>query len=283
MSDMTIREILAHNLKVFRKRCGYSVDQVGAAVGKSGKTISAWETGRGQPDADKLIELCKLFGVSISDFYGREDAVDPAYGSYRTYVYQAGVGWWPFRTEPDYGFPCPAALKRVYPNSFFIDIQAFSAGFDLTLPPECFVLVDYDSREPVDNGIYAIFANQNKSFFIRRARRLLSGYEFVPESSDVTQPSFLVKEDDSGCDVCVLGEVVWYAVGFDCIKRNEEVFLPDDIKRNEVRNELVGHQLDEILNGDREVPDFDFVEIELEKMFGPKGKHRTRLSGEGAA
>lgn len=286
MLDMTVREILAHNLKIFRKRCGYSVDQVGAAVGKSGKTISAWETGRGQPDADKLIELCKLFGVSISDFYGREDAVDPAYGSYKTEVYPGTVGWWPFKTEPDYGFPCPAALRRVYPNSFFIDVDSFSAGFDLSLPVDCLVLVDFDSRELDGGGIYAIFANQNKSFFIRKARRLLGGYELVPESSDATQPRFLVKEDkeyDSSRDVCVVGEVVWYTVGFDCIKQNEDVFLPDDIKRSEVRNELIGRQLDEILNGDRRVPDFDSVERALEKMFGPKGRMRAVLAEEGAA
>lgn len=263
---MTVREVLAHNLKVFRKRCGYSVDQVGAAVGKSGKTISAWETGRGQPDADKLIELCMLFDVSVSDFYGREDAVDPAYGSYRTDVYQGGTGWWPGRTEPDYGFPCPAALKRVYPNSFFIEIDSFSAGFDLTFPKTCLVLIDFDSRDPIDGGIFAIFATKDKSFFIRTVKGLLGGFQFIPESNDVTQPSFVV-EEHSYSDLWVIGEVVWYTVHFDYIKRNDDVLRPDDTKRNEIRNELIAQQLDEILNGDRRAPDFDDVDRQIEKLF----------------
>ena len=65
-----VRRILASNIQRFRKAQGLSVDEVGERVGKSGKTISAWEVGRGQPDADDLITLCRLFDVDISDFYG---------------------------------------------------------------------------------------------------------------------------------------------------------------------------------------------------------------------
>lgn len=71
-----IRAQIAKNIKRFRTDCGMNVDEVGAAVGKSGKTVSAWEVGRGQPDADTLIELCKLFRVEITDFYGREQQCD---------------------------------------------------------------------------------------------------------------------------------------------------------------------------------------------------------------
>ena len=71
-----IRAQIAKNIKRFRTDCGMNVDEVGAAVGKSGKTVSAWEVGRGQPDADTLIELCKLFRVEITDFYGREQQGD---------------------------------------------------------------------------------------------------------------------------------------------------------------------------------------------------------------
>lgn len=71
-----IRAQIAKNIKRFRTDCGMSVDEVGAAVGKSGKTVSAWEVGRGQPDADTLIKLCRLFKVEISDFYGHNQQVD---------------------------------------------------------------------------------------------------------------------------------------------------------------------------------------------------------------
>lgn len=69
---MSVRENIADGLKEFRKRSGLSADEVGAALGKSGKTIYAWETGRGQPDGDELIKLCKLLDAHIEDFYGSE-------------------------------------------------------------------------------------------------------------------------------------------------------------------------------------------------------------------
>lgn len=68
----SIRAQIASNIRRFRTERGMNVDEVGAAVGKSGKTISAWEVGRGQPDADAMIALCRLFSVDIADFYGEE-------------------------------------------------------------------------------------------------------------------------------------------------------------------------------------------------------------------
>ena len=66
---MTTREFMAAKLKEFRKAKGLSAVEVGALVGKSDKTISAWEVGRGQPDADMLVSLCQIYDVNISDFY----------------------------------------------------------------------------------------------------------------------------------------------------------------------------------------------------------------------
>lgn len=69
---MSVKINIAENLRLFRKKSGLSADEVGACVGKSGKTIYAWESGRGEPNGDELILLCNLFGVKFSDFYGNE-------------------------------------------------------------------------------------------------------------------------------------------------------------------------------------------------------------------
>ena len=69
---MTVKMNIAAGLKSARKAAGMSVEEVGAALGKSGKTISAWEVGRGQPDGDELIVLCRLLGAHLRDFYGEE-------------------------------------------------------------------------------------------------------------------------------------------------------------------------------------------------------------------
>ncbi len=66
-----IRDVMATRLKRFRENAGMTIYEVGEKIGKSGKTVSAWECGRGQPDADMLIRLCHLYGInSISNLYG---------------------------------------------------------------------------------------------------------------------------------------------------------------------------------------------------------------------
>lgn len=68
----TFRTILADTLKRYRRAAGLSCADVGKIVGKSDKTVAAWEHGRGQPDAEMLLRLCELYNVgSISVFFGQ--------------------------------------------------------------------------------------------------------------------------------------------------------------------------------------------------------------------
>ena len=72
------RDILATKLKEYRQRSGLTIYEVGKKLGRSGKTVSAWETGRGQPDAEMFVKLYYLYGVeSMSEFYGIEDKDAP--------------------------------------------------------------------------------------------------------------------------------------------------------------------------------------------------------------
>ena len=69
--DQSARAILAEKLKYYRQRSGMTIYEVGNAIGKSGKTVSAWETGHGQPDAEMFMRLYYLYGVdSMSEFFG---------------------------------------------------------------------------------------------------------------------------------------------------------------------------------------------------------------------
>lgn len=76
--DQSARSILAAKLKEYRQRSKLSVYEVGNKIGKSGKTVSAWEQGRGQPDAEIFIKLYYLYGMdSMSEFFGVEDEEAP--------------------------------------------------------------------------------------------------------------------------------------------------------------------------------------------------------------
>ena len=78
MDKMTVqhfvRAILAAKLKECRQMAGLTIYEVGEKVGKSGKTVSAWEAVQGQPDAEMFIKLYYLYGMeSMSEFYGIKD------------------------------------------------------------------------------------------------------------------------------------------------------------------------------------------------------------------
>ena len=57
------REYIAKTLKRLRENKKLTADQVGVLVGKSGKTVNAWENNRGQPDAETLMQLCDIYEV----------------------------------------------------------------------------------------------------------------------------------------------------------------------------------------------------------------------------
>lgn len=57
------REAIAKALRRLRRQSGLTANEVGALIGKSGKTVNAWENNRGQPDADMLMSLCDAYNV----------------------------------------------------------------------------------------------------------------------------------------------------------------------------------------------------------------------------
>lgn len=57
------REHIAKVLKRLREQSGLTANDVGKLIGKSGKTVNAWENNRGQPDAEILMQLCNIYNV----------------------------------------------------------------------------------------------------------------------------------------------------------------------------------------------------------------------------
>lgn len=68
------RMFIAKTLKRLREKSGYTINEVGEKVGKSGKTVSGWENDRGQPDAEILMQLCDIYFVDdiLEEFRGEE-------------------------------------------------------------------------------------------------------------------------------------------------------------------------------------------------------------------
>ena len=65
---------IAQNLTCYRKTAGYTQAELAEKINYSDKSVSKWEQGNGVPDIYVLIQLAKLYNVTIDELVG-EDAV----------------------------------------------------------------------------------------------------------------------------------------------------------------------------------------------------------------
>lgn len=73
---MNEEKFIGEKIRELRKSAGLDVDAVGKGVGRSGKTVSAWEAGINLPSAEMLITICRFFKVNISYFYPPDVTTD---------------------------------------------------------------------------------------------------------------------------------------------------------------------------------------------------------------
>lgn len=65
-----INQKIAKNLAFYRKAAGYTQAELAEKINYSDKSVSKWESGNGVPDIYILLELAKIYGVSLNDLVG---------------------------------------------------------------------------------------------------------------------------------------------------------------------------------------------------------------------
>lgn len=211
---MSVRSVMARQLKAFRAKSGLSAKEVGDAIGKSEKTIYAWESERGQPDADVLIALCRLYSARISDFYSDSTLSDDGSAFVEVPLYGSIAAGIPIEMIPvDDLHPIPAPMHERYPRAFLLKVDGDS--MDRILPNGCYALVDPRDEVEGDNAPYAVCVNGFDAT-IKRVKRLANGFQLVPDSTDPTYPVQTFNYNQPGTEtITVLGKVVWYVIPFD--------------------------------------------------------------------
>lgn len=58
---------MSWSIKAARVNAGYTQKGAAEALGVSEKTVCNWEKGSAVPMADKFVEMCRLYGVSMDD------------------------------------------------------------------------------------------------------------------------------------------------------------------------------------------------------------------------
>ena len=97
MTESTLGQRIARQ----RKMLSLSQEAFGEKMGVSRQAASKWESGAAVPEIDKLINMSKLFGVSVGWLLGLEDADAPAGEDQPEPDAQILFSFQPPQTEPD--------------------------------------------------------------------------------------------------------------------------------------------------------------------------------------
>ena len=68
-----LNKIVAENLVNLRTKCGYTQLQVAEKINYSDKSVSKWERGDAIPDIPVMLQLSKLYGVSLDDMVKKHE------------------------------------------------------------------------------------------------------------------------------------------------------------------------------------------------------------------
>ena len=75
---MNVKEIGVF-LAELRKEKGWTQEQLGQQLGVTNKTVSRWENGNYMPPVDVLLELSKLYGISINEILSGQRLTEAEY------------------------------------------------------------------------------------------------------------------------------------------------------------------------------------------------------------
>lgn len=69
-----INQKIAANISFYRKQLGMTQAELAEKINYSDKSVSKWESGNGVPDVYTLMQMAKLFKVSLNDLVGDKTA-----------------------------------------------------------------------------------------------------------------------------------------------------------------------------------------------------------------
>ena len=66
-----LKDEVAKNLLFYRKRAGLTQKELADKLGVRNTAVSNWESGNNSVDIETLFAAAKIFGVSLSEMYGK--------------------------------------------------------------------------------------------------------------------------------------------------------------------------------------------------------------------
>ena len=203
-----------------RQKSRLTQKEVSAKTGIPLGTIRRWEQGQNDPDLNSLIQLIKLYGVSLDSILEIEVAGDNSFNRNRNSRMMSA----PLLSRitatasieaitSDETYDIPSDIYERFPQAFLLKVEDDS--MNRVLPNGCYALINPCQEAPKPMKAYAVCVNGFDAT-IKRVRPLSNGYELIPDSIDPTfRPQIFDFNEIDTQPVSIIGEVVWYLVPFE--------------------------------------------------------------------
>lgn len=214
-----------NNMKIIRKRAGYTQEEVADLLNVTKSSISHWESGKVSPSNDKLYALSKLYGVPMESLmsvnsetltFGKQIKIEPelvaedevlipVVASLRCGFGRSGEAI--YKEEK----PVPKSYVKRWGKDIVYYEAVGESMMPVIVPGDLLITVPGNAWE--DGWIVVVDVNDSDT--IKRIYRADDGgINLVPENMRRFQTMHLTPEDMKTYNVAVLGHVV-KAIGAD--------------------------------------------------------------------
>jgi len=202
-----------------RQKSRLTQKEVSAKTGIPLGTIRRWEQGQNDPDLNSLIQLIKLYGVSLESILEIEVAGDNSVNRNRNSRMTSA----PLLSRitatasieaitSDETYDIPSDIYERFPQAFLLKVEDDS--MNRVLPNGCYALINPCQEASKSMKAYAVCVNGFDAT-VKRVKPLSNGYELIPDSIDPTyRPQIFDFNEIDTQSVSIIGEVVWYLVPF---------------------------------------------------------------------
>ena len=202
-----------------RQKSRLTQKEVSAKTGIPLGTIRRWEQGQNDPDLNLLIQLIKLYGVSLESILEIEVAGDNSVNRNRNsrmtsasllsrITATASIE----AITSDETYDIPSDIYERFPQAFLLKVEDDS--MNRVLPNGCYALINPCQEASKSMEAYAVCVNGFDAT-VKRVKPLSNGYELIPDSIDPTyRPQIFDFNEIDTQSVSIIGEVVWYLVPF---------------------------------------------------------------------
>ncbi|MBR2914149.1 MAG: helix-turn-helix transcriptional regulator, partial [Oscillospiraceae bacterium] len=66
---------IGENIRIMRRRCGFTQEELAARLSVTPQAVSKWENGGGFPDLMQIVPLAQIFGITTDSLLGVTGAV----------------------------------------------------------------------------------------------------------------------------------------------------------------------------------------------------------------